>query len=285
MQNYKSLCPAKINLFLKVTGRRADGFHELESLFVFADLFDELSVEVSEKFSLEILGEFAGFVDQENNLFVKILNFFTREFGVTKNLKIKIVKNIPVGSGLGGGSSNAAYFIQALNEIFALNLDKESLQKISLRFGSDIAFFFEDRASIVAGRGEIIENYSEFKPIPTLLLHPKIGLSTKEVFQKLAGDFSEKIGLEKLRKMSIEDFLNLPNDLEFPAVSALPLIGEIIDQLEKSGADFAKMSGSGSACFGVFSDKEKLLAAEKKMAKKFPNFFCKGILMGSARCW
>lgn len=277
MKIYKSLCPAKINLFLKVVGKRADGFHELESLFAFTDLFDELSVEVSDNFSLEISGEFARFVDQRNNLFVKILDFFSREFDVPKNLKIKIVKNIPVGSGLGGGSSNAAYFIKALNEIFSLNLDKKSLQEISLKFGSDIAFFFEDNASIVTGRGEVIENFSEFSPIMALLIHPKIGLSTKVVFQKLAGNFSQKITESKLRKMSIEDLLSLPNDLEQPAIATLSVIEEIIDQLKESGANFAKMSGSGSACFGVFFDEEKLAQAEAKCAKKFPNFFRKKI--------
>ena len=277
MKIYKSLCPAKINLFLKVVGKRADGFHELESLFAFTDLFDELSVELSDNFSLEISGEFARFVDQRNNLFVKILDFFSREFDVPKNLKIKIVKNIPVGSGLGGGSSNAAYFIKALNEIFSLNLDKKSLQEISLKFGSDIAFFFEDNASIVTGRGEMIENFSEFSPIMALLIHPKIGLSTKVVFQKLAGNFSQKITESKLRKMSIENLLSLPNDLEQPAIATLFVIEEIIDQLKESGANFAKMSGSGSACFGVFFDKEKLAKAEAKCAKKFPNFFLKKI--------
>ena len=277
MKIYKSLCPAKINLFLKVVGKRADGFHELESLFALTDLFDELSVEVSDNFSLEISGEFARFVDQRNNLFVKILDFFSREFDVPKNLKIKIAKNIPVGSGLGGGSSNAAYFIKALNEIFLLNLDKKALQEISLKFGSDIAFFFEDNASIVTGRGEMIENFSEFSPIMALLIHPKIGLSTKVVFQKLAGNFSQKITESKLRKMLIEDLLSLPNDLEQPAIATLFVIKEIIDQLKESGANFAKMSGSGSACFGVFFDGEKLTQAEAKCAKKFPNFFLKKI--------
>ncbi|MBU6140917.1 MAG: 4-(cytidine 5'-diphospho)-2-C-methyl-D-erythritol kinase [Proteobacteria bacterium] len=277
MRTYKSFCPAKINLFLKVVGKRVDGFHELESLFVFTDLVDELEVSLSDNFALEISGDFARFVDQENNLFVKIINFFVQEFAVTKNIKIRIVKNIPVGSGLGGGSSNAAYFIRALNEIFALNLDKKSLQKISLKFGSDIPFFFEEQASIVTGRGEIIENFPEFKPISALLIHPKISLGTKDIFQKLAGNFSQKIGSEKLKKMSIEDFLILPNDLQQSAISTVLIIGEIIDHLEKFGADFAKMSGSGSACFGVFSSEEKILMAEKKMFEKFPDFFCKRI--------
>jgi len=273
----KFLCPAKINLFLKVVGKRADGFHELQSLFVFTDLADELTVELSDDFSLEITGEFAGFVDPKNNLFTKILDFFTSEFGVNKNLKIQVVKNIPVGAGLGGGSSNAAFFIKAINEIFVLNLSKKKMQEISLKFGSDIAFFFEERASIVLGRGEILENFSEFEPISALLIHPKISLSTREIFQLFGGNFSEKIDEKKLKKMAIEDFLNLPNDLEKPAIAALPIIQEIISELKNSGADFAKMSGSGSACFGVFSDQQKLKSAEKNLSKKYPQFFTKKI--------
>ena len=277
MKLQKFLCPAKINLFLKVVGKRADGFHELQSLFVFTDLADELTVELSDDFSLEITGEFAGFVDPKNNLFTKILDFFTSEFGVNKNLKIQVVKNIPVGAGLGGGSSNAAFFIKAINEIFVLNLSKKKMQEISLKFGSDIAFFFEERASIVLGRGEILENFSEFEPISALLIHPKISLSTREIFQLFGGNFSEKIDEKKLKKMAIEDFLNLPNDLEKPAIAALPIIQEIISELKNSGADFAKMSGSGSACFGVFSDQQKLKSAEKNLSKKYPQFFTKKI--------
>lgn len=277
MKNYKSLCPAKINLFLKIVGKRADGFHDLESLFVFTDLADELTVELSDKFSIEIAGEFAGFIDSKDNLFTKILDFFVSEFAVNKNLKIRIVKNIPVGSGLGGGSSNAAYFIKALNEVFALNLSKNQMQKISLKFGSDIAFFFENCASIVTGRGEILKNFSEFKPIPALLIHPKISLSTREIFLRLNGNFSKKIGENNLEKMAIEDFLNLPNDLEKPAIASLPIIQEIISELKNSGADFAKMSGSGSACFGVFSDQQKLKSAEENLSKKYPQFFTKEI--------
>lgn len=134
-------CPAKINLFLKVTGKRNDGYHELESLLAFLDLADVLEVKKNAEFELEIDGEFAEFLDQKNNLFTKIIDFFVAEFHIEKNLHIKITKNIPVGGGLGGGSSNAAYFMKALNEIFSLQLSKEKLQEISLNFGSDIAFF------------------------------------------------------------------------------------------------------------------------------------------------
>lgn len=274
MKSYRAHCPAKINLFLKIVGKRPDGFHDLESLFAFVDLFDELFVEYSDKFQIELSGEFAGFVDQKNNLFTKILDFFVCEFGVDRNLKIKIVKNIPVGSGLGGGSSNAAYFIKALNQIFALNLSKNYMQEISLKFGSDIAFFFEERASIVTGRGEVIKSFGKFEPISILLIHPRISLSTGDVFRNLAGRFSKEIGEEFLSKMSLKDILKLPNDLEMPANSSLPVIKEIIGDLKNNGADIAKMSGSGSACFGIFSNKITLDSAKNFLSVRFPEFFC-----------
>ena len=190
--NFKIKCPAKINLFLHITNKRPDGFHELQSLITKIDLFDELVVEKSTKFSLEINGEFAEFIEINNNLFTKILDYFVKNFHIDPNLKIILQKNIPVGAGLGGGSSNGAYFIKILNEIFALKLSKIDMQKISLNFGSDIAFFFENEACLMSGRGEFLTEIShfknEFKKLKILLINPKIHLSTKEIFQ----DFAEK---------------------------------------------------------------------------------------------
>ncbi len=148
----KIKCPAKINLFLNIINKRPDGFHELQSLITKIDLFDELAVEKSTKFSLEINGEFAEFIEIHNNLFTKILDYFVKDFHIDSNLKITLQKNIPVGAGLGGGSSNGAYFIKILNEIFALKLSKIEMQKISLNFGSDIAFFFENEVCLMGGR-------------------------------------------------------------------------------------------------------------------------------------
>ena len=105
---FKINCPAKINLFLNITNKRADGFHELQSLITKIDLFDELLIEKSAKFSLKINGEFAEFIDIKNNLFTKILDYFIENFHINSNLKIILEKNIPVGAGLGGGSSNGA---------------------------------------------------------------------------------------------------------------------------------------------------------------------------------
>lgn len=274
----KTTCPAKINLFLKVLGKRSDGFHELESLLAFTDLCDELSVEKSDELQIEISGKFARFVDPKNNLFTKILDFFSAEFGISKNLKITVVKNIPVGGGLGGGSSNAASFMKILNEIFSLNLSKKELQKISLNFGSDIAFFLEDHASIIKGRGEIIENFSDFAAIPALLVNPEIHLSTAEVFKKFGSNFSKEIPTKDLLEKDIIELIkSLPNDLEKPAISTVPVIGEILEELKNHNADFAEMSGSGASCFGIFLDEKKLEKAATDLSKKFPEFFVKKI--------
>ncbi len=272
----KYKCPAKINLFLKLTGKRADGYHELESLFAFLDLADELSMQESENFTLEITGEFGELVDQKENLFTKILDFFSQEFGISKNLKIKITKNIPVGAGLGGGSSDAAYFMHGLNEIFDLGLSLAELQKISLKFGSDIFFLLGNKAAIVKGRGEIIEEFPQFSAITTLLINPKISVSTKEIFNKFDGNFSKEIPTKDLLKKDVFDLIkNFPNDMEKPAISMLLLISEIIENLKNSGAKIAKMSGSGATCFGIFENEKTLDLAQKILSKKFPKFFIK----------
>lgn len=277
---FSTNCPAKINLFLKLISKRSDGFNELESLFAFLDLYDELGIDLLHhsfpRPIIEITGEFAEFVDPKDNLFTKILDFFVDKFAITKNIYIKLVKNIPVGAGLGGGSSNAAYFMKALNEIFKLNLSKEELQQISLNFGSDIAFFFENQASIIRGRGEIITNFKEFKAIPTLIINPKIHLSTKEVFNKYDEVFSNKISNIKLQELSVLELIKiLPNDLTKAAISIVPIILEILNEMEKEQSEIAKMSGSGATCFAIFSDENKLENAYQNLVKKFPKFFIK----------
>jgi 4-diphosphocytidyl-2-C-methyl-D-erythritol kinase len=281
----KIKCPAKINLFLNITNKRPDGFHELESLITKIDLFDELLVEKSTKFSLEINGEFAEFIDIKNNLFTKILDYFVKNFNINSNLKITLQKNIPVGAGLGGGSSNGAYFIKILNEIFALKLSKNEMQKISLNFGSDIAFFFENEACLMSGRGEFLSPISQFKndlkKLKILLINPKIHLSTKEIFQdftekkyQFSSKISEKIFLENSLPEILQKF---NNDLEEPAILKAPAIVEILQNLRKFSPICAKMSGSGSSCFAIFDNDIDLQKTYEFFIKNYPNFFVKKV--------
>lgn len=281
----KIKCPAKINLFLHITNKRLDGFHELQSLITKIDLFDELLVEKSTKFSLEINGEFAEFIEINNNLFTKILDYFVKNFHIDSNLKITLQKNIPVGAGLGGGSSNGAYFIKILNEIFALKLSKNDMQKISLNFGSDIAFFFENEACLMSGRGEFLTEISHFKNdfenLKILLINPKIHLSTKEIFQDFAQKnqqfsqkFSERIFLEKSLQEVLQKF---NNDLEEPAISKAPVIFEILQNLRIFSPICAKMSGSGSSCFAIFDNEKNFQKTYEFFIKNYPNFFVKKV--------
>ena len=283
--NFKIKCPAKINLFLHITNKRPDGFHELQSLITKIDLFDELVVEKSTKFSLEINGEFAEFIEINNNLFTKILDYFVKNFHIDPNLKIILQKNIPVGAGLGGGSSNGAYFIKILNEIFALKLSKNDMQKISLNFGSDIAFFFENEVCLMGGRGEFLTEIShfknEFKKLKILLINPKIHLSTKEIFQDFAEkkyQFSSKILEKNFLENSLQEiFKNFNNDLEETAISKAPVIFEILQNLQKFSPICAKMSGSGSSCFAIFDNEENLQKTYEFFIKNYPNFFVKKV--------
>ena len=284
--SYKIKCPAKINLFLHITNKRPDGFHELQSLITKIDLFDELVVEKSDKFSLEIRGEFAEFIEINNNLFTKILDYFVKKFHIDSNLKITLQKNIPVGAGLGGGSSNGAYFIKILNEIFALKLSKIDMQKISLNFGSDIAFFFENEVCLMSGRGEFLTEISHFKndfeKLKILLINPKIHLSTKEIFQDFAqkkiNNFHQNLPKEFFFEKSLPEILqNSNNDLEEPAILKAPVISEILQNLQKFSPICAKMSGSGSSCFGIFDSEKNLQETYDFFIKNYPNFFVKKV--------
>ena len=164
------------------------------------------------------------------------------------------------------------------------------MQKISLKFGSDIAFFFEGKAAIVKGCGDVIESYPSFDEIPALLINPKINLATKEVFAKfsdnlaaanspeLVQNFSAKTTTAELQKKDVFDLLkNFPNDLTKPAISILPAIENILQQLKNQQAEIAKMSGSGASCFAIFKNQNQLNLAEENLAKIFPNYFIKQV--------
>jgi len=286
--------PAKINLFLKVLNTRDDGFHDLSSLMILINIFDEIYIEKSDRFSLEISGKFANLVNIKNNLFITILDYFQQHFAISNNLKIKLIKNIPVGAGLGGGSSNACQFMIILNEIFNLNLSKSQLQKISFNFGCDIAFFFENSPQIIAKKGdELIKYPQEISQLLGILIYPQINLSTKEVFNKFDLEkkifdqnqnshnsiFSNNSAIDflenKISNLSINQILELPNDLENPAFKIAPIIGEIKNNLNLNGAKISKMSGSGSSVFGIFDNQNSLQIAYENLKKIYPDFFVK----------
>lgn len=259
------LCPAKINAFLQIVGKK-DGYHLLESVLTTIDLFDLLVVEKTPEEETKIIleGEFGDKLDPNNNLFVTILDYFHKNFSIPKNLRITLTKNIPVSAGLGGGSSNAAYFMMALNGMFNLNLSNEQLQELSFKFGSDIAFFIATKGSaLIKGRGQIDKILPDFKKPKLLLVNPKKPLSTKDVFEKF----------DSAENKDEKDPWQKNNDLQNTAIKLMPEIKIILDELKNNKAQIAKMSGSGPSCFAIFENDEKLNRCYEKFKKEFPQYF------------
>ncbi|MBL6664859.1 MAG: 4-(cytidine 5'-diphospho)-2-C-methyl-D-erythritol kinase [Rickettsiales bacterium] len=252
-------CPAKINSFLKIVGKEND-YHQLESTLTTIDLFDDLVVEHISNTETNIVleGEFGDRLDPKDNLFVEILDYFHKQFLVPKNLKITLVKNIPVAAGLGGGSSNAAYFMMALNSMFNLHLSNKKLQELSFNFGSDIAFFIATKGSaLIKGRGQIDTILSKPEKQKILLVNPRKALSTKEVFENFNGSRDK----------------NSDNDLQETAIKLMPEIKTILDALKNNKASIAKMSGSGPSCFATFDSDEELEECYRYFVENFPEYF------------
>jgi 4-diphosphocytidyl-2-C-methyl-D-erythritol kinase len=277
--------PAKVNLFLKITAIRDDGYHELYSLFVFLDLADQLEISKSDHFHLSFDGEFAANLanDLKDNILTKTIDLFHQQFGISRNLAIKLTKNIPIGSGLGGGSSDCASLMKALNQIYNLKLSKKQLQEISLKLGSDIAFFLQDQACLIAGRGEIMLKSYDFEPMPVLIINPRISISTKEVYQRFDQQFRGNTNDKVIFDHNVKNFLSndifnlikdIDNDLLNPASMIAAEIKEILSAITRqNGCQLANMSGSGASCFGVFLKDKDLDLAYNDLTMVFPSYF------------
>jgi 4-diphosphocytidyl-2-C-methyl-D-erythritol kinase len=257
--------PAKINLFLHVGDKRADGFHPLESLAVFVDTGDTLTFERSDKLSLSIDGPFAeGLSLNEDNLVVKA----ALALGVTAS--ITLTKNLPVASGIGGGSADAAAALRGLNKLYGL--DRSDLADVAATLGSDVPVCVASKPSWMQGRGEILST-AKVEPLTMILVNPRVSVSTAEVFRTL----ETRSGLG-LRLDTTEDLLSFlkstKNDLEAPARAIQPVIGEILDALAAtSNVELARMSGSGATCFGIFRDDKSAASAAQRISSAHPNWW------------
>lgn len=256
---------AKINLGLKIIGKRSDGFHELETIMTKVSLFDEVEICESDEIVVE-----CDDIAQEENLVYKIAEYMKEKYSVARGAKIKITKNIPLQAGLGGGSSDAAVAIEELNEFWGLGLEKCEEKEIANMFGSDINFFLEGSSSYVTGKGEKVEPFIIKEKLNVLLVKPKFGISTMEAFSYI-NEYSKSEELLEFKK-ALENGNNLKlkgatNDLEksLKGLGRANEINEIKEKLLNGGAYFALMSGSGSTVFGVFFDLDKLKEVGKFM--------------------
>ncbi|WP_430971770.1 4-(cytidine 5'-diphospho)-2-C-methyl-D-erythritol kinase [Sunxiuqinia rutila] len=251
---------AKINLGLLVTEKRPDGFHNIETVFYPVPIQDALEVVESDAFSIAISGIDLK-EDFEKNLVVKAYQLLKTDFQLPP-VKIHLHKNIPVGAGLGGGSSDAAYMLLLLNELFQLKLSEEQLLAYALQLGSDCPFFIRQKPALARGRGELLEevhlNLSDYY---LAVVKPPIHISTPEAYKNIVPGMS-RMSLKALIQFPVSKWKgNLQNQFEQVVFEKHPEVKAIKEKLYQLGATFALMSGSGSAVYGLFRSEKKNLAA------------------------
>lgn len=276
--------PAKINLALHITGQRADGYHTLESLVVFAKVGDRLTIESKSEDRLTFSGPFGGLLqaDPATNLVFKAREA-VRGAALTKGLpcpsvSIHLEKNLPLSSGIGGGSADAAATLRALNEWWALGLSERKLATLGLALGADVPMCLYGKPQIASGVGETITPVHWLPVLALVLVNPGVGVSTPEIFRMLKSKTNAGLApLFPARGESgdglIKYLKSTRNDLQVPAFGLCPTIADVLDALTASGALFARMSGSGATCFGIYEDEQAAQQAAASIAKYHNNWW------------
>jgi 4-diphosphocytidyl-2-C-methyl-D-erythritol kinase len=293
--------PAKINLALHVRARRADGYHEIETLFAFLRDGDSVSVEESDRDHFTLTGPFAGALGGEgNNLVLAARDAFAAAHGPLPPLAITLDKHLPVASGIGGGSADAAATLRALARL--KGIDPSALADIALALGSDVPACLLGKSAMGGGRGEQLCVIEGLSGIPVLLVNPGVAVSTAAVFRgwdgadrgplfprhpglvpgstvpptpnagaMLRGGCRDEPGMTGWLEVAIEG----RNDLEAPARAVAPTIGAVIDSLAaQPGVSLARMSGSGATCFALFDSEAARTAAAQAIRSTQPDWWC-----------
>lgn len=263
--------PAKINLDLLITGRRADGYHELDSLVVFGIVADELIFEPALDFELGVEGTFAHAVPHgESNLVLRAAREFARSFGIEGGARIRLIKNIPVAAGLGGGSADAAACLRGLRALFAIDCELPELLDLAADLGADVPVCLYSRTARMRGIGERIDPVRALPPLPLVLVNCGLPVDTGQVFRALAGRFEARPRTPLPAEPTLPIFaawLNTGrNDLEAVTRTLVPEVGHVLDVLRAEPACLAaRMSGSGGSCWGLFATAEQAEQAAERL--------------------
>lgn len=262
----KILSPAKINLFLHITGKRPDGYHELVTLMSPISLYDEMTFNF-ERPGISVRCDSPKVPDNDDNLVFKAASLFYEKLAEVRRgrpghggVSIYIEKHIPVAAGLGGGSGNAGLTLLHLNQYHGGPFSAAEMNHMGLAIGADVPFFLQEKPAVATGIGECLEIYRGLQVLPIVVACPDISVSTAAVYKKL------NLGLTKCGKKLKNFFFDkstfdvkkyLCNDLETVAIPEYPVISDIKKELLDMGAHAALMSGSGPAVFGIYSDLHK----------------------------
>lgn len=275
--------PAKINLALHVTGRRADGYHLIESFVVFAELGDHVAVQQARQDAFKLEGPEAAALSAEaasSNLVVlarDALRDAARQSGVAlPPVDIRLDKRLPVASGIGGGSADAAATLKALCALWNYDPGQETLSRIALGLGADVPMCLQGRPLIARGIGETLAPVELGFTLDLVIVNPRIGVSTPKVFAALESRDNPPLpdpeGIDDKDRF-LKWLAGTRNDLQPPAQEMVPDISQCVSALQLAGAQFARMSGSGASCFGVFSDAAAASLAAGKLRADRPDWF------------
>lgn len=258
--------PAKVNIRLKVVGRRKDGFHELVSIMVPVELSDLLEFRELNGNHIEMTCEGYHVPSNDHNLVIRAARLFLKRTNINKGFSIKLVKNIPVAAGLGGGSSDAAATLLALNRILSNPLPISQLHYLAVQLGADVPFFLYNKPSLASGIGDILEPLKKWPEFWYIIITPPIRVSTAWVYEnhrmKLTrGEYNYIVPLLESGSFNISHMLE--NDLEKVTSGHFPIINTLKKALMDAGAEGAIMSGSGPSVFGLFSSKSQAISAKE----------------------
>ena len=280
--------PAKINLSLRILGRRADGYHLLESLVVFADVGDRLTLTPGGALDLAVGGpgaEAAGAID--NNLVIRAARALAQDIPGLAVGRFALTKRLPVAAGVGGGSSDAAAALRLLARVNGLRGDDERLFKAGRGVGADVPVCVEPKARWMRGIGERLSGPVAIPRLAAVLVNPRIGLETKHVFAELARsgalahDGAERGDDVPAGRDAFLAFLAAQvNDLEPPAVVLQPAIAGVLDALRGgAGCRLARMSGSGATCFGLYASSHAAEAAARDLRAAYPAWWVRATVL------
>lgn len=262
--------PAKINLFFNIVSKRSNCYHNIESLFVPLKLVDHIKIEPNQRVTLSLPGS----PSITNNTAQKLLDILEPLRPKSCGAKITIIKNIPIGGGLGGSSTDAGTLLTILNKFWDLNLPPNELIQIATLIGADVPFFLDPKPSLVRGIGDDIQPIPFMdKEIHLVLFSPQFEMSTKLVYTNCNKPFTKP--LPSLNHDVINDNITFGgNDLEHAAIKLEPLIGELLEEIKSSeGCILSRMTGSGSTCFGLYRNKSLALKAQKYYAFKYKTYY------------
>ncbi|UTW56486.1 4-(cytidine 5'-diphospho)-2-C-methyl-D-erythritol kinase [Kordiimonas sp. SCSIO 12610] len=274
------MAPAKINLFLHVVGKRSDGYHLLQSIFAFTENGDKLTLSPSNTFEFKVEGPFAGELDGQGdatNLVEEAARVFASASDQELDVSITLEKNLPIASGIGGGSADAAATLRLLNRYWGLDWELAKLEEIAIKLGADVPACLYGKPILVQGIGEDISLDIVYEgPEYITLVNPLVSVSTPQVFKTFAAtsEFAETCEADELKSVTTSLLHETHNGLEESAKAICPEINLVLDCLgAQEGAKIVRMAGSGATCFALFESRAASLKAIRAIKSEYPNWW------------